>query len=338
MHVFSSGLCWQLQVCARNLVITFLQRCIPKPVASSAAPSTVLAGSEADDPAFEWICVLFRVLFRAGHARDLYNAVGAHMLSRLWSRVTPEQLILLRMFALWVDYVSTANRSAATASSVDTDALVGSFEFVKSTWVFVISADDEDRPDDVEEVRKLMWIELENEAKLLLLDVCGELTVKSGLLNETSCQELLRSVLTELGRLWALRPSNPKASSTTDATNQHEPEGYRSRLIRVAGNLCFRDTARQDLVRDEGFIPLLLNHCNIDESNPLIREWSLVALRNVCEGNAANQAYINELRPQGMDSASETALRNSGVSAEIGEDGKVELFKSSTNQHDQPGQ
>ena len=78
-------------------------------------------------------------------------------------------------------------------------------------------------------------------------------------------------------------------------------------------------------MRDEGYLPLFLNHCNIDETNPLIREWSLVALRNLCEGNAANQSYINALRPQGMDAASDTALEKAKVRAHIKEDGKIKL-------------
>lgn len=300
---------------------------MPKPVASSTASdiSAPVDAPLAVDPAFEWVCLLFRALFRTDHARNLYNAVGAHMLSRLWSRVTPEQLILLRMFSLWVDHVSETQRTPAddtdpnNSDGSEARALVDTLEFIKATWVYVISTDKEDRPEDVEHVRKLMWIELENEAKLLLLDVLGELTVSSrhqlNINHEEACRELLSSVLAELRRVWQLRQTNPRpngqatSDSTADpgyqlqATPMIEPEGYRSRLIRVAGNLCFRDTARQDLVREEGFIPLLLAHCNIDEHNPLIREWALVALRNLCEGNEANQKYIDAMRPQSKDGA-----------------------------------
>jgi ataxin-10 len=309
-----------VQVCARNLVITLLQRCMPKPVAASSAGEIDVPVST--DPVFEWVCLLFRALFRAGHSRNLYNAVGAHMLSRLWSRVTPEQLILLRMFSLWVDHVSETQRTPAVGEEFDISearALVGTFEFIQTTWAFLINSDDEDRPDDVEPVRKLMWIELENESKLLLLDVLGELTVSSRhqltASNEDTCRELLSSVFVELRRVWQLRQTNPKptAQAKSGNTSNHgdqqqvelinEPEGYRSRLIRVAGNLCFRNTTRQDLVRDEGFIPLVLAHCNIDEHNPLIREWALVALRNLCEGNEANQQYIDAMRPQNKDGA-----------------------------------
>ncbi|GMF14107.1 unnamed protein product [Phytophthora lilii] len=306
----------------------------PKAVDSSA---TLLGTSHVDDqdPAFEWICSLFGVLFHEGRAKDLYNAVGAHMLSKLWSRVTPEQLILLRMFTMWAVSTPKSTTSAATKREISkTPSLpAGTFEFVKSTWTYIITVDDEDRPDEADEIRKKVWIELENEAKLMLLDVLGELTVGYTQLDPAGVKELLHSLLQELQRVWELGRQNPTprnarvASSAPQPLSNAEPFGYRSGLIRVIGNLSFRHTDHQDFVREQGYLPLFLNHCNIDETNPLIREWSLVALRNLCEGNEANQSYINALRPQGMDSASSAALEKAKMRADIGEDGKVKLTK-----------
>jgi ataxin-10 len=317
------------QVCARNLVITILHRCMVKPP-DAALPS----GPHMDhqDPAFEWICTLFGVLFRDGRAKDLYNAVGAHMLSKLWSRVTPEQLILLRMFTMWA--VSTPKTPSPTEEIGRKQPLPeGTFEFVKSTWVYIVTEGDEDRPEEADEARKTVWIELENEAKLMLLDVLGECTVGHVKPNAEAARELLQSLLRELRRVWELGRQNPTSRNTRAAgttltpLSPGEAFGYRSGLIRVVGNLSFRHSDHQDLVREGGYLSLFLNHCNIDETNPMIREWSLVALRNLCEGNEANQTYINELRPQGMDSASSATLEKANMRADIGEDGKVKLAK-----------
>ncbi|DAZ96299.1 TPA: hypothetical protein N0F65_008332 [Lagenidium giganteum] len=323
-------------VCARNLVITLLQRCLTKP-ASSVSPLVELSADE--DPAFEWICLVFRTLFQAGFARDLYNAVGAHMLSQLWSRVTPEQLILLRMFNMWmtagrhrdIESGSALSSTPATQAhpSKTTPALL---EFTKSTWVFVVSTDQEDRPDEADEARKAVWMVLEDEAKILLLEVLGELTLQPQLVrHENACNGLLGSLLSELQRVWAARRHHnatnaPSATPTTDGPA--EPFGYRSAMIRVVGNLCYRHKKHQDLVREDGFLPLLLNLCNIDETNPMIREWALVALRNVCEGNEANQAYISALRPQGVDTANaQVDLERAGVDVQLDEHGKVHVSK-----------
>ncbi|RLN90900.1 hypothetical protein BBJ28_00000325 [Nothophytophthora sp. Chile5] len=286
------------------------------------------------DPAFEWICMLFSVLFHDGHAKDLYNAVGAHMLSKLWSRVTPEQLILLRMFTMW--FVASPSDSQE-AAKVKPALPAGTYEFVTNTWTYIVTVDDEDRPEEAEEVRKEMWMELENEAKVLLLDVLGELSLDRTTQSDVRTRELLLSLLQELQRIWELGRLNPKprntgatAVSAESPAEQPstEPFGYRSGLIRVIGNLSFRHSAHQDLVRDEGYLPLFLNHCNIDETNPLIREWSLVALRNLCEGNEANQSYISALRPQGMDAASSVALEKAQMHAEVDDDGKIKLKKN----------
>ncbi|CAI5740853.1 unnamed protein product [Peronospora destructor] len=323
-------------VCARNLVITILHRCIVKPQEmDSLLPIDTQVN--AQDSAFEWISLLFGVLFRAGHIKDLYNAVGAHMLSKLWSRVTPEQLILLRMFKMWavstpVGISAIATQEEHSRKQVHVFSEV-TFEFVKSTWTYVITTGDDDRPNEADEIRKKMWIELENETKLILLDVLGELTVGHTRLNTEGAQKLLISLAQELQRVWELGRQNPAkrkyraTGSALQPQTNGEPLGYRSRLIRVIGNLCFRHTYYQDLIRNEGYLPLFLNHCNIDETNPLVREWSLVALRNLCEGNEANQSYINELRPQGMDAASDISLEKAKVRAHIEEDGKIKLTK-----------
>ncbi|KAF4027574.1 Spinocerebellar ataxia type 10 protein domain [Phytophthora infestans] len=312
-------------VCARNLVITILHRCMAKPPQSSESDTSSPSELHIDDedPAFEWICMLFALLFRGSHAKDLYNAVGAHMLSKLWSRVTPEQLIFLRMFTMWA--VSTPINIASNHSRRHSHKAATSRG-----------------PEEADEVRKKVWFELENEAKVMLLDVLGELTVGINTrLNADGARELLLSLLQELQRVWELgRQSTTTmntraAASTIQPQTNGDPFRYRSGLIRVIGNLSFRHTDHQDLVRNEGYLPLFLNHCNIDETNPMIREWSLVALRNLCEGNEANQSYINALRPQGMDAASTTTLDKAKMRADIGKDGNVKLTKKDGQSDDE---
>lgn len=299
-------------------MITVLQRCLVKPVGSASTnPLDLHSRMDEEDPAFEWICLLFRVLFEASYAKDLYNAVGAHMLSRLWSRVTPEQLILLRMLRMWVTSHADASRQPgerqAFAHQQERGAVASPalFEFVKNTWVYVITVNDEDRPEEAEEVRKLMWRELENEAKMLLLDTVGEITQYAPLIWSGDAQLLLLSLLEELQRVWELRRlgvnqqglTNISTAASDDNSASAEPFGYRSGIIRAIGNLCYRHTGHQDVVREQGYLVLFLNHCNIDDANPMVREWSLVALRNLCEGNEANQQYINALKPQSADPA-----------------------------------
>ena len=41
----------------------------------------------------------------------------------------------------------------------------------------------------------------------------------------------------------------------------------------------------------------ILGCLHIDARQPVLREWALLALRNLCDGNDANQAAIDALQP-----------------------------------------
>lgn len=49
------------------------------------------------------------------------------------------------------------------------------------------------------------------------------------------------------------------------------PAGRKVELLKVIGNACFRCQDSQDLVREVGGLPLVLNHCAVDGANPLLR-------------------------------------------------------------------
>ncbi|KAL6040644.1 Ataxin-10, variant 2 [Balamuthia mandrillaris] len=96
---------------------------------------------------------------------------------------------------------------------------------------------------------------------------------------------------------------------------QHLSFALKRDLVRVLCNMCFRDKHNQDLVRENGGLPLILNLCRIDEKNPYIREWCLLAIRNLCEENAANQAFIAGLDLKGA--ASNKELAEMGLKVEV---------------------
>ncbi|KAB0803490.1 hypothetical protein PPYR_00460 [Photinus pyralis] len=80
--------------------------------------------------------------------------------------------------------------------------------------------------------------------------------------------------------------------------------GFKSNIIRLLGNLCWKHKQNQDEVRDLDCIPLLLDCCNIDARNPYIIQWTIFAIRNLCENNPENQAVIASMNQQGVvDSA-----------------------------------
>jgi hypothetical protein len=119
--------------------------------------------------------------------------------------------------------------------------------------------------------------------------------------------ELLRSVLVAQPSLMKCSTTAPvdvrvtastadgsTADGSTSARAAHggglvRERGLKRDLVRVIANMCFHDRASQDAVRELGAIPLVLSCSCIDENNPYSREWSIVAIRNLCENNLENQ-------------------------------------------------
>eukprot|EP00753_Platysulcus_tardus_P018100 PLAT6716.1.p1 GENE.PLAT6716.1~~PLAT6716.1.p1 ORF type:complete len:527 (+),score=196.39 PLAT6716.1:37-1581(+) len=97
--------------------------------------------------------------------------------------------------------------------------------------------------------------------------------------------------------------------------------------MRFLANLLFHCPLAQKQLREAGGIETVMNHCAMDEHNPVMREWSIMAIRNATEGNPRNQEYIAALQP---DRAVATdALDKMGLEVElVGGKPRVKAAKS----------
>ncbi|XP_044746082.1 ataxin-10 [Coccinella septempunctata] len=89
----------------------------------------------------------------------------------------------------------------------------------------------------------------------------------------------------------------------SEVIQKHPAFGFKVGLVRLIGNLCWKNKRVQDLVRETETIPILLDCCNIDARNPLIMQWVILAIRNLCENNPENQAIIAGLHKEGTVSS-----------------------------------
>lgn len=96
-------------------------------------------------------------------------------------------------------------------------------------------------------------------------------------------------------------------------------------LMRIVANLCYENPAAQDAVHDEGALPALLSAFGLDESSPYLREWAILAVRNVCLNHPRNQAYIASLQAQEIPAHVQAEMARKGVNVELGEGGKVRV-------------
>lgn len=61
------------------------------------------------------------------------------------------------------------------------------------------------------------------------------------------------------------------------------------------------------------------------------REYALLAVRNLCEGNLTNQASIAALQPQGHAPDTDDVLRNMGVEGRVDAQGRLRITPHSQN-------
>lgn len=172
---------------------------------------------------------------------------------------------------------------------------------------------------------------------VILLDILGVLTSeamdilyaiqenRSLLIN---CCYLLKSI-----HMYARKPDNyfrlkqklsevaPSMQNEENDLERHPAYGFKAGLIRVIGNMSYKNKQCQDIARETDTIPLLFDCCNIDARNPLIMQWTILAIRNLCEDNVENQKHISTFTK--IDTIDHIFLKESGLTLQENEDGKT---------------
>ncbi|EDO47128.1 predicted protein [Nematostella vectensis] len=133
--------------------------------------------------------------------------------------------------------------------------------------------------------------------------------------------ELLHETNKEENREAFCRTSHvPQGADSGDLSPSH---GFKRDLVRLVGNLCYRHRVNQDKTRELDGLPLILDHCNVDDYNPYICQWAVFALRNLLENNQANQQLIASLDNRGL--ASSDRIREFGVTVTETPDGTIRI-------------
>ncbi|XP_011870358.1 PREDICTED: ataxin-10 isoform X2 [Vollenhovia emeryi] len=162
---------------------------------------------------------------------------------------------------------------------------------------------------------------------ILILNILGLFTTQCKIVKDAplliNCKYLLLSLhmagkernnyFTPITNLSQVAPSargkaaDVKASATeaSEATAANDPQdhpayGFKAGLIRVIANIVHENKRCQDLFREIDGIPVLLDCCNIDARNPLILQWTILAVRNLCQGNPQNQEVIRNCKRTGV--------------------------------------
>eukprot|EP00301_Raphidiophrys_heterophryoidea_P027754 c9811_g1_i1.p1 GENE.c9811_g1_i1~~c9811_g1_i1.p1 ORF type:complete len:624 (+),score=143.69 c9811_g1_i1:42-1874(+) len=104
--------------------------------------------------------------------------------------------------------------------------------------------------------------------------------------------------------------SNSNSNSSSSAAPSVSPLltfGFLSDLTRLVANFTHQHRPAQNLVRDRGLLPLVLSLCRADDSNPMVREWAILATRNLLDNNGPNQEYVRGMVLKGSSDNAELA-------------------------------
>ncbi|XP_010408516.1 ataxin-10 isoform X3 [Corvus cornix cornix] len=150
-----------------------------------------------------------------------------------------------------------------------------------------------------------------------LLDVLCEMTSNNGQLEHLQAFPGLLETAIDTLRLTHL--AGKQAVNIFTATHavagqeeiSHPAVGFKSHLIRLIGNLCYKNKENQDKVYDLDGISLILDSCSIDDNNPFVSQWAVYAIRNLTEQNEQNQALIAHMEQKGL--ADSSALERMGL-------------------------
>ncbi|XP_021566639.1 ataxin-10 [Carlito syrichta] len=142
-------------------------------------------------------------------------------------------------------------------------------ELIASTFVdecrAVLKLTSEEHTDDEEVL-----------ATIRLLDVLCEMTAKTELLGYLQVFPGLLETVIDLLRVIHVAGKDTanifSASGCVKAEGDisNVVEGFKSHLIRLIGNLCYKNKDNQDKVNELDGIPLILDSCTIDDNNPCI--------------------------------------------------------------------
>ncbi|KAM5289173.1 ataxin-10 [Ctenodactylus gundi] len=170
-------------------------------------------------------------------------------------------------------------------------------------------------------------------ATIRLLDVLCEMTANTELLGYLQVFPGLLERVIDLLRLVHMTENDAATIFIRSGCLKAEgdissmAEGFKSHLIRLIGNLCYKNRDNQDKVNELDGIPLILDSCGIDDSNPFLTQWVVYAIRNLTEDNSQNQDLIAKMEEQGLADAS--LLRKMGF--EVEKRGEKLILKATSN-------
>jgi hypothetical protein len=327
---------------SRLLICTLLRQLVSiKTVNESLKKEETEPKADCKDSATEWISILLMKLCRMGMLPKIYQSAGSGELS---GSVFPEQTILLHCLREDVeftvaDHSDTFDQCNPLGGEAGEGGRVASHLFLvrQSSRIRLAAATDNDGDS--------MHIALGKSALSTILDILAEVlgvdTKDAGLIRLRIAEEtsFLQESALDLGRVVDHLSVSNSGRTTRQLTMLDEERQTVTVLVRLLGNLCFLCRRNQDLLRttlvpstrpDNEILPqersalhVLLSCTSFSYTCFTLREWAVVAIRNVLDKNEQNQAEVAKLDSQQPVQSAE--LNAMGVRVDLDSRGKVSV-------------
>ncbi|CAG9766165.1 unnamed protein product [Ceutorhynchus assimilis] len=212
---------------------------------------------------------------------------------------TYQRLNLLRLLRYYIaEQVAESDPMSIQVEQLPESCLKCLTIMFNESAVVVFQVTNEDDLAAVEEVScvlKLLACISSNEKSLAFLQNNKDLLINASvlLINLHRIGKASNNVFTPILKLAEI--NNPSEDIT-----RNPAFGFKADLVRLIGNLCWKNQMMQNLAREGEIIPILLDSCNIDAKNPFIIQWVIYAIRNICENNLENQSVIAGLTQRGF--------------------------------------
>lgn len=114
--------------------------------------------------------------------------------------------------------------------------------------------------------------------------------------------ETLLGFLRELEPPSLVRKSMMQARNQLNSLTMDEPskvcpyKGFRKDVVSVICNCVHHRKLAQDEIRERNGIHIVLQQCVLDEDNPFLREWGLLTVSYLLDGNTENQREVADLQ------------------------------------------
>ena len=330
------------------LISTMLRHILPtSTIVQDANPS-------AADEATEWISLFLEQLTGLGLLPTIFFAIGSS------SVVTPEHLVLLHCISGRVDeWLESATTTTAPHPLGNTD------DRLVETHIFLAKLASRMRMSTNDCATAAVLVDsLDSDCSLLtksglivVLEILatslgsdsnrdGMTLVRTKLGTET---EIILEVALDLGVTVDALLQSSRGVKARELKLQDEDQRWITTLVRILGNACFRCRSNQDALR-QAYVPTLIIHEQLvqlqsppDEQHRsalhvllsctslaygcfTLREWAIVALRNVLEGNLENQALVEKLEAQQPLQSPE--LEKMGFQVDLDRQGKVKIVQT----------